>query len=106
MQSGMLCRQRCSALGFNRNPKYIRSACQPATARRAAQFRPAAATESAAAATVAEAPASPDGIFQGLCSASGIESGAVKIQRISKDKGTGLFAARDIAKGDTVLRWV
>jgi hypothetical protein len=43
-------------------------------------------------------------VFQGLCSASGIDSDAVRIQRVSSDKGTGLFAARDIAKGDTVLR--
>lgn len=53
-----------------------------------------------------EAPPGPDAIFEGLCSASGIHSDAVTIKRISRDKGTGLFAARDIAKGDTVLRCV
>jgi hypothetical protein len=94
-------------LRSNYSHTYIRAVSQPATNRRAAQLRTAAATDAqAAAASVAEAPASPDVIFQGLCSASGIDSDAVKIQRISKDKGTGLFAARDIAKGDTVLRWV
>lgn len=70
---------------------------------RKAPLRAAAAAE-AAAADVSEVPPGPDTIFQGLCSASGITSDAVKIQRISKDKGTGLFAAKDIAKGQAVLR--
>lgn len=64
----------------------------------------AAAPEAAEAAQFAEAPPGPDVVFQGLCSASGIDSDAVRIQRVSSDKGTGLFAARDIAKGTTVLR--
>lgn len=74
------------------------------------RIRPAAASPADATAAAqsqeAAAPPGPDTIFQGLCNASGIDSSAVVIKRVSQDKGTGLFAARDIAKGDTVLRWV
>jgi hypothetical protein len=71
---------------------------------RSARKAPLRAAAEAAAAEVSEVPPGPDTIFQGLCSASGIPSDAVKVQRISRDKGTGLFAARDIAKGQAVLR--
>lgn len=105
MLSSQLTRQRCLTLrhgGLN--------TCHPLRSRlsvaKQTSSRLAAAAAPAEAAVPEGVPAGPDAIFHGLCNASGIDSDAVTIKRISRDKGTGLFAARDIAKGDTLLRWV
>jgi hypothetical protein len=102
MQSGCLSRRPCATLRYAKSTKPSLHAANQQSARKA-PLRAAAAAE-AAAADVSEVPPGPDTIFQGLCSASGIASDAVKIERISRDKGTGLFAAKDIAKGQAVLR--
>jgi hypothetical protein len=105
MLLSQLTRQRCLTLRQGGQKSYHPLRSRLSVAKQTSS-RLAAAAAPVEAAVPEGVPAGPDAIFHGLCNASGIDSDAVTIKRISRDKGTGLFAARDIAKGDTLLRWV